>query len=157
MDDDLIANFAPALVWNRLAGPALWFHYTSRDAARAIVRTRTFNVGTRHAAGRAGIYVCPHVPGAKSEDELAGLILDGTFHERERLQAVVVLAPGPDVAFTSDPDTPLGMRYLADPGRHVPLRNQIVGWAAKFDGEWRHSRTLFDPDALRLLTSGRQP
>jgi hypothetical protein len=154
--DDLLANHASALIWNRPAAPVLWFHYTARPAARAIVRTRVFEVGTRHASGRAGIYVCPYQPGSLSEDELAAKILDGSYHERERLQAVVVLAGGPDIAFTSDPDTSDGMRHLAAPETRVSLANQIVGWAEYVDGDWRHSLTCFDAVALRGLTCERQ-
>lgn len=52
---DLIANFASALIWNASSDVDLWFHYTSRDAARAIVRTRKFKVGTRHAVTSLGL------------------------------------------------------------------------------------------------------
>jgi hypothetical protein len=145
---DLLSNYASALLWNLPAPPPLWFHYTSRPSARAIVRTRTFEVGTRHAVGRAGIYVCPYQPGSLSENELASKILDGSYHERERLQAVVVLTGGPDVTFTSDPDTADGMRYLADPEAHISLANQIVGWAEWIGDEWQHSLTCFDPVTL---------
>ncbi|HEV3002194.1 MAG TPA: hypothetical protein VGW75_15740 [Solirubrobacteraceae bacterium] len=146
--DDLIANYRSALVWNRPGSPRYWFHYTERTRARAIVASKTFKVGTKHTKGRAGVYVCPYAPGSRTEEDLAGRILDGSYHEREKLRAVVVLASGPDITFESDPDTRDGMRHLADPGSLVELPNQIVGWAAIVDGQWQHSLTLFDPLAL---------
>jgi hypothetical protein len=146
--DDLIENRASALIWNRPSPPVLWFHYTTRDSARAIVATRTFKVGTTHGPDRSGVYVCPYMPGEVAEEDLAALILDGSYIRRERLQAAVVMAAGPDIAFTSDPDTKDGMRFLSPPGSLVPLPNQIVGWAAVVDGTWRHALTLFDPAVL---------
>ena len=79
MPDDLLDNYASALLWNQPAPLIYWFHYTSRLAAREIADTGVFKVGTRHAAGRAGIYVCPYQPGSLSEEELARRILDGSF------------------------------------------------------------------------------
>jgi hypothetical protein len=142
--DDLLDNYAAALLWNRPGPDVYWFHYTSPRAARAIARDRAFRVGGRQAAGRAGIYVCPYQPGSLTEDELARRLLDGAFLERGRLQAAVVLA-GPGVVLTSDPDTPDGMRLLADPGSLVQLPDQIIGSAERVGDRWRHSRGCFDP------------
>lgn len=93
------------------------------------------------------------MPGSLSEDQLAARILDGSYHRRERLQAAIVLASGPDIAFTSDPDTVDGMRHLAAPNSLVSLENQLVGWAAVEDGTWKHSLSLFDMQELTKITS----
>jgi hypothetical protein len=155
--DHLLSNYASALRWNQPSPAAFWFHYTSQPAAQLIVRTRTFKVGTHQAVGRAGIYVCPYQPGSLTEDELARRLLDGSFHERERLQAVVVLTADFSPGFTSDPDTPDGMRFLADPGSIVWLPKQIIGVAECDGSQWRHSRHCFDPDLLRVLAREGRP
>ena len=144
MSADLLDNYAFALRWNQPGTAVYWFHYTSSVAARTIVRTGVFEVGARHAVGRAGIYVCPYQPGSLSEEDLASRLLDGSFFERRRLQAAVVLTAGPPVAFTSDLDTPHGMRFLADPGSIVHLRRQIVGFAERVGDRWRHSEGCLD-------------
>jgi hypothetical protein len=149
--DDLLDHYAAALRWNRPGSGAYWFHYTSSESARAIVRGGAFRVDARRAVGRAGIYVCPYQPGSLAEDQLARLLLDGAFHERERLRAAVVLAAHPAIVLTSDPDTSDGMRLLAHPGSVVRLRDQIVGFAERAGSEWRHSRDCFDSVHLRLL------
>jgi hypothetical protein len=131
--------------------------YTSRSAAREIVDAGVFEVGTRYAAGRAGIYVSPYQPGSLTEDELARRLLDGAFHERDRLQAVVVLIADPGVVLSSDPDTPDGMRLLADPGSIVQLRDQIIGFAERAGSGWRHSRGCFDSTVLRRLVGDDRP
>lgn len=148
---DLLSNYAAALIWNQPGSPTFWFHYTERTRALAIIAAKVFEVGRKHRKGRSGIYVCPYQPGSVNEESLAGLILDGSFHEREKLRAVVVLADAPDVSFVKEPDTSGGMRHLADPGARVPLPNQIVGWATIVDGEWQHSLTLFDHATLAEL------
>jgi hypothetical protein len=157
VSDRLLDNYAAALLWNQPSPLVYWFHYTSRIAAREIVDTGVFKVGTRHAAGRAGIYVCPYEPGSLSEEKLARRILDGSFFERRRLQAAVVLFAGPQVAFTSDPGTADGMRYLAGPGSSIQLSRQIVGFAERVGSRWRHSRDCFDSTVLRGLIGDGQP
>jgi hypothetical protein len=148
MSGRLLDNYAFALLWNQPSPEVFWFHYTSRLAAREIIDTGVFTVGTRHGAGRAGIYVCPYQPGSLSEEQLARRILDGSFFERKRLQAAVVLATGPQVAFTSDPGTADGMRYLAGPGSSIELSRQIVGFAERVGSRWRHSEGCFDSSRL---------
>jgi hypothetical protein len=157
VSNDLLDNYASALRWNQPSPAVFWFHYTSRPAAREIVETGVFEVGTRHAAGRAGIYVCPYQPGSLSEEELARRILDGSFYERRRLQAAVVLVAGSRVAFTSDPGTVDGMRYLADPGSRLRLFGQIIGFAERVGSQWRHSQSCFDAALLRTLTRDGPP
>lgn len=147
----LLDNYLPALVWNQDPNQQYWFHYTTRDNARAIVALRRYRVGPKHNSDRSGLYVCPFQPGSKSEDELAGAILDGSWDERSKLKAAVVLRDGPDVQFESDPDTAFGMRFRADPRTWIELPNQVVGWAAYVDGAWKHSLALFDRDALTQL------
>ncbi len=157
MSDDLLSNYASALLWNQGAPKDFWFHYTSPRAARAIVRGRVFRVGTHQAVGRAGIYVCPYQPGSLTEDELARRLLDGAFQNRERLQAAVVLVADSGIVLTSDPDTPDGMRLLADPGSDVSLPHQIIGFAERAGSRWRHSRDCFDAVRLRMLNGHVQP
>jgi hypothetical protein len=149
--DRLLDNYASALRWNQPASPVFWFHYTSRLAARAIVHDRTFEVGAHQAVGRAGIYVCPYQPGSLIEDELARRLLDGSFRKRSRLRAAVVLTADVDLALISDPDTPDGMRFVANPGSCVLLPRQIVGFAERVGSRWRHSRGCFDSALLSLL------
>jgi hypothetical protein len=153
VSDDLLGNYTSALLWNQPSSAVYWFHYTSRLAARAIGQDRIFEVSASQAVGRAGIYVCSYQPGSLTEDELARRLLDGSFHQRERLQAVVVLTADSDLAFTSDPDTPDGMRFLADPGSVVLLGRQLVGFAERVGNQWRHSRRCFDPAVLRTLAA----
>jgi len=157
VSDRLLDNYASALLWNQSSPKVFWFHYTSRLAAREIIDTGVFKVGTRHAAGRAGIYVCPYQPGSLSEEKLARRIRDGSFFERRRLQTAVVLSAGPQVAFTSDPGTADGMRYLAGPGSSIQLSRQIVGFAERAGSQWRHSEGCFDPARLRMLTCEDRP
>lgn len=157
MSERLLDNYAAALLWNRPGPGMYWFHYTSPKAARAIVGDRAFRVAARGSVGRAGIYVCPYQPGSLTEDELARRLLDGAFHKRDRLQAAVVLAARPAIVLTSDPDTPDGMRLLADPGSTVRLPDQIIGFAERGGDRWRHSRGCFDSVHLRLLADDDQP
>jgi hypothetical protein len=157
VSDRLLDNYASALRWNQPSPPAFWFHYTSRLAAREIVDTGVFKVGARHAAGRAGIYVCPYQPGSLSEETLARRILDGSFFERRRLRAAVVLSAGPQVVFTSDPGTADGMRYLTDPDSHIRLSRQIIGFAECTGSQWRHSAGCFDRTLLRMLAGDGRP
>jgi hypothetical protein len=156
VSDELLGNYASALLWNQPSPAVFWFHYTSPRAARAIVRSRVFRVGARQAVGRAGIYVCPYQPGSLTEAELARRLLDGAFYERKRLRAVVVLAADPDIVLTNDPDTPDGMRFLADPGSEVLLPHQIIGFAERAGSRWRHSRDCFDAAQLRELEPNLQ-
>lgn len=156
MPDRLLDNYAAALLWNQSGPEGYWFHYTSRSIARVIVRGGAFRVGARRAVGRAGIYVCPYQPGSLTEDELARRLLDGAFYERHRLQAAVVLVTHPDVVLTSDPETPDGMRFLADPGSIVRLPDQIVGFAERVGSQWRHSRNCFDSVHLHMLAGDDQ-
>lgn len=157
MSDRLLDNYASALLWNQPSPELFWFHYTSRLAAREIVDTGVFKVGTRHAAGRAGIYVCPYQPGSLSEEKLARRIRDGSYFERRRLQAAVVLFAGPQVAFTSDPDTADGMRCLAGPGSSIQLSRQIVGFAEHVGSRWLHSEGCFDSARLSTLICRGRP
>ena len=157
MPDHLLDNYASALLWNQPLPAVFWFHYTSRLAAREIVDTGVFKVGTRHAVGRAGIYVCPYQPGSLSDEKLARRIRDGSLFERQRLQAAVVLSAGPQVAFTSDPGTADGMRFLAGPGSSIQLSRQIMGFAERVGSRWRHSRDCFDSTVLRGLIDDDQP
>lgn len=157
MPDDLLDNYAAALLWNRPGPNVYWFHYTSPRATRAIADDRAFRVGTRQAFGRAGIYVCPYQPGSLTEDELARRLLDGAFHERDWLQAAVVLVAHPAIVLTSDPDTRDGMLLLADPGSLVQLPDQIIGFAERDGNRWRHSRSCFEPAHLRSLAGDGNP
>jgi hypothetical protein len=134
-----------------------WFHYTSRPAARAIVDDRAFEVAAHQAVGRAGIYVCPYQPGSLTEDEMARRLRDGSFRKRDRLRAVVVLTADADLVFTSDPDTPDGMRFLADPNSRVLLPRQIIGFAERVGSQWRHSRGCFDQAVLQTLACDGRP
>lgn len=154
---DLLDNYAAALYWNRPGPRAYWFHYTSPRAARAIVHEGTFRVGAHQAAGSAGIYVCPYQPGSLIEDELARRLLDGAFHERDRLQAAVVLVAHPAIVLISDPDTRDGMLHPADPGSLVQLPDQIIGLAQRAGSRWRHSRGCFEPAHLHMLTGDGHP
>jgi hypothetical protein len=150
-------NYAAALLWNRPGPEAYWFHYTSPRVARTIVREGTFRVGAPRVDGRAGIYVCPYQPGALTEENLARRLLDGAFHERDRLQAAVVLLAHPAIVLLSDPDTRDGMLLRADPGSLVQLPDQIIGFAERDGNRWRHSRACFDSIQLRMLAGDGQP
>jgi hypothetical protein len=84
-------------------------------------------------------------------------LLDGAFHERDRLQAAVVLVAHPAIVLISDPDTRDGMLHPADPGSLVQLPDQIIGLAQRAGSRWRHSRGCFEPAHLHMLTGDGHP
>ena len=137
--NELVDLAASRLAWNCLE-QEFWFHYTDRAAARAIAGTRTYRVSERHPKA-PGLYVTPLQPGSCSCAELLNALFDGT-RDIERTQAVVVLADGPLPLTRTDASA---WCHRAPAGTELDLSEHLVGWAAKEDGKWLHSPTLYIP------------
>lgn len=138
-DSELIDLPAAHLAWNR-SERDFWFHYTERSAARAIAATRSYKVSERHRKA-PGLYVTPLHPGACSCAELLNQLFDGT-RDIERTQAAIVLADGPLEFVRKDASV---WCHSVPGGTELDLRAQLVGWAAKEDGKWLYSGTLYLP------------
>jgi hypothetical protein len=136
-DAELVRLAAGELAWNRLPGP-FFFHYTDRTAARAIVATRAYDIGSRHPK-TPGLYVTSYQPGQLTCEELLNAIFDGT-RDIERTRAAVVMAADP-LPFKRV--TPSAWRHAAPVGTRLDLTEQLFGWAAIEEEEWCYSPSLY--------------
>lgn len=136
--DDLADRPAKELIWNREPDVKVFFHYTDRTAARAIVGMRKFRVSGAHPRD-PGLFVTLIQPGQMSSAQLLNSIFDGT-RDSERTQATVALADRP-LSFTRIDEW--AWHHEAPVGTVLSLRSQILGWAAYEGGRWMHSHSLF--------------
>lgn len=127
------------LAWNR-SDQRLWFHYTTRAAARVIARTGIYKIGDRHPK-TPGVYVTTLQPGAVGSEALLNALFDGT-RDRERTQAAVVFADG---LLMFERVSEHAWRHSAPVGAELNLRDRIVGWAAIEQDIWLHSPSLYLP------------
>jgi hypothetical protein len=124
------------LAWNRLDA-RFWFHYTTVYASRLIVGQGRYVVGGR---SRPGLYVSDLAPGALSDQDMLNALLDGT-RELERVQAAVVLADDPALAFVREGRS--AWVHAAPAGTRLDLADVVVGRAFQRDGLWRYDETLW--------------
>jgi hypothetical protein len=86
------------------------------------------------------LYVSDLAPGSLSDEDMLNALLDGT-RELERVQAAVVLADDPALAFVREGRS--AWVHVAPAGTSLDLEDIVVGRAFQGDGLWHYDETLW--------------